>query len=169
MRTNSRISLGHTLQATCGTLPSNENELLTRHLAMRTNSLLTRQLSNKYKLPTHTLQARCGTFTLLQFQFLIPNFQPISPFPKVRKQEFVLIARQCTARCSQRVAQRHSGVRPHWRITPNKILLLYIRYKHLLFAEPHVASNVRYIAFPLRTNSLLTPSKVRYISFQRNL
>ena len=51
--------------------------------------------------------------------------------------EFVLIARQCTARCSQRVAQRHSGVRPHWRITPNKILLLYIRYKHLLFAEPH--------------------------------
>ena len=65
MRTNSRMSLGHTLQATCGTLPSNENELLTRHLAMRTNSLLTRQLSNKYKLPTHTLQARCGTFTLL--------------------------------------------------------------------------------------------------------
>ena len=36
------MSLGHTLQATCGTLPSNENELL-----------------------THTLQARCGTFTLL--------------------------------------------------------------------------------------------------------
>ena len=75
----------HTLRATCGTLPCNENELLTRHLAMRTNSLLTRQLSNKYKLPTHTLQARYGTFTLLQFQFLIPNFQPVSPFPKVRK------------------------------------------------------------------------------------
>ena len=32
-----------------------------------------------------------------------------------------------------------------------------IIYKHLLFAEPHVASNVRYIAFPLSTNSLLTP------------
>ena len=32
------MSLGHTLRATCGTLPSNENELLTRHLAMRTNS-----------------------------------------------------------------------------------------------------------------------------------
>ena len=85
MRTNSRMSLGHTLRATCGTLPCNENELLTRHLAMRTNSLLTRQLSNKYKLPTHTLQARCGTFTLLQFQFLIPNIQPVSPFPKKRK------------------------------------------------------------------------------------
>ena len=41
MRTNSRMSLGHTLRATCGTLPSNENELLTRHLAMRTNSSLT--------------------------------------------------------------------------------------------------------------------------------
>ena len=24
-----------------------------------------------------------------------------------------VVARQCTARCSQRVAQRHSGVRPH--------------------------------------------------------
>ena len=34
---------------------------------------------------------------------------------------------------------------------------------------PHVASNVRYIAFPLSTNSLLTPCNVRYISFQRNL
>ena len=40
---------------------------------------------NENKLRTHTLQARCGTFTLLQFQFLIPNFQPVSPFPKVRK------------------------------------------------------------------------------------
>ena len=68
MRTNSRMSLGHTLRATCGTLPSNENELLTRHLAMRTNSLLTRQLSNENELLTHTLQARCGTFTLLPFK-----------------------------------------------------------------------------------------------------
>ena len=32
-------------------------------------------------------------------------------------------------------------------------------------AEPHVASNVRYIAFSMRTNTLLTPSKARYISY----
>ena len=101
--------------------------LHTLTFSMRTNSVLT------------PCKARCGTFTLLQFQFLIPNFQPVSPFPKVRKQEFVLIAR-CLVRSSfsllgnvphvarGRVAKRHSGVRPHWRITPNKILLLYIRY-----------------------------------------
>ena len=29
-------------------------------------------------------------------------------------------------------------------------------------AEPHVASNVRYIAVSMRTNTLLTPSKARY-------
>ena len=52
---------------------------------------------------------------------------------------------------------------------PTKYSYYILRYKHLFFAEPHVASNVRYIAFPLSTNSLLTPSNVRYISFQRNL
>ena len=54
----------------------------------------------------------------------------------------------------------------------NKCLyLIYNRSILLLFFNedvlqnvvgPHVASNVRYIAFPLRTNSLLTPCKVRY-------
>ena len=44
-----------------------------RYLAssMRTNSLLTPCVFNENELLTHTLQARCGTFTLLQF--LTPN------------------------------------------------------------------------------------------------
>ena len=68
MRTNSRMSLGHTLRATCGTLPSNENELLTRHLAMRTNSLLTRQLSNENELLTHTLASKVRYFHVTPLQ-----------------------------------------------------------------------------------------------------
>ena len=62
--------------------------------------------------------------------------------------------KKCTARCSQRVAQRFSDVCTLWS-----------SYQWAnISAEPHVASNVRYIAFSMRTNTLLTPSKVRYIS-----
>ena len=34
--------------------------------------------------------------------------------------------------------------------------------KHLKFSKPHVASNVRYIAFAMRTNSILIPTKAQY-------
>ena len=77
MRTNSRMSLSHTLRATCGTLPSNENELLTRHLAMRTNSLLTRQLSNENELLTHTLASKVRYFHVTPLQRrLLSSHQP---------------------------------------------------------------------------------------------
>ena len=63
--------------------------------------------------------------------------------------------KKCTARCSQRVAQRFSDVCTLWS-----------SYQWAnISAEPHVASNVRYIAFSMRTNTLLTPSKARYISY----
>ena len=54
-----------------------------------------------------------------------------------------------------RVAQRFSDVCTLWS-----------SYQWAnISAEPHVASNVRYIAFSMRTNTLLTPSKARYISY----
>ena len=38
------------------------------------------------------------------------------------------------------------------------LVLAFLEYiMHCLFAEPHVASNVRYIVFAMRTNTLLTP------------
>ena len=49
----------------------------------------------------------------------------------------VVIERQCTARCLQRVAPRK------WN--PN--IRSFIEYKPLKSSEPHVESNVRYIAF----------------------
>ena len=48
---------------------------------------------------------------------------------------FVLIARQCTARCSQRVAPRK------W----NTVECIFIGKTICNSAEPHVASNVRYM------------------------
>ena len=52
--------------------------------------------------------------------------------------------KQCTARCSQRVAQRFADVCTLWS-----------SYQWAnISAEPHVASNVRYIAFSMRTNTL---------------
>ena len=44
---------------------------------------------------------------------------------------------QCTARCLQRVAQRKCWLIDNY----------FKEYKHLKTAEPHVASNVRYISF----------------------
>ena len=56
------------------------------------------------------------------------------------------------------LARCEYGVRSQWR--------WHIAFANelLKFAEPHVASNVRYIAFSMRTNTLLTPIKARYIS-----
>ena len=99
---------------------------------------------------SHTLRATCGT---LHFQWA-RNYHP-------RNGNYsggFLIAncagKKCTARCS-RVAQRFSDV-----------CTLWCSYQWAnISAEPHVASNVRYIAFSMRTNTLLTPSKARYISY----
>ena len=44
---------------------------------------------------------------------------------------------QCTARCLQRVAQRKCWLIDNY----------FKEFKHLKTAEPHVASNVRYISF----------------------
>ena len=49
----------------------------------------------------------------------------------------VSMKRQCTARCLQRVAQRKCWLIDNY----------FKEYKHLKTAEPHVASNVRYISF----------------------
>ena len=62
--------------------------------------------------------------------------------------EFVLIARQCTARCLQRVAQRTTRILYLVIYTcgsaDSKYSIPY--YIGIISAEPHVASNVRYIA-----------------------
>ena len=80
-----------------------------------------------------------GTLRIKSSSSLLSN---VSHVARVSK-EFVLIARQCTARCSQRVAQRKCWLIDNY----------FKGYKDLNIAEPHVASNVRYIAFALRTNS----------------
>ena len=62
--------------------------------------------------------------------------------------------KKCTARCLQRVAQQFSDVCTLWS-----------SYQWAnISAEPHVASNVRYIAFPMKTSTVLThlTSKVRH-------
>ena len=45
------------------------------------------------------------------------------------------------------------------------VLIRYKVYRHQKLAEPHVASNVRYIAFPLSTNTLLTRCKQRAVHY----
>ena len=58
--------------------------------------------------------------------------------------EFIMMAvsmkGQCTARCQQRVAQRKCWLIDNY----------FKEYKHLKTAEPHVASNVRYIVFSMK-------------------
>ena len=121
------VSRSHTLQATCGTLPFNENELPTHTLQATCGTLL----SNENELPTHVTifgQATCGT--------LLSNENAIgSEYSEVSKE--LSLKTQCTARCSQRVAPRVFQVYTYYIMV----------YRNLSFAEPHVASNVRYITF----------------------
>ena len=40
---------------------------------------LSKHTTNEYELRTHTLQARCGTFTLLRF----PRYFHVTPYPNL--------------------------------------------------------------------------------------
>ena len=61
--------------------------------------------------------------------------------------------RQCTARCSQRVAQRKGNIRIPWTLVYRE------GDRFSLSAEPHVASNVRYIALAMKPRGI-TPFRL---------
>ena len=74
-----------------------------------------------------------GTLRIKSSSSLLSN---VSHVARVSK-EFVLIARQCTARCSQRVAQRKCWLIDNY----------FKEYKHLKSAEPHEQHAVHCVCY----------------------